>query len=88
MADSSVKDQPTVFTLENLRDLYGPNREGQQGMLDLIEASAKGAEVILPLEGGGAVRYVWDGEYLLHRADTKAAEVLRRDAERSVAKHG
>jgi hypothetical protein len=88
MADKTVSDQPTVYTLDTLRDLYGEEREAAQGMLDTIQAAAKGSEIVLPLEDGSGVRYVWDGSELLFRADTKPAEVLRRGAERSVAKHG
>jgi hypothetical protein len=92
MADKTVSDQPTMRTVSQLREEYGEDREGQQLMLDRIERTAKGAEIILPLENDDGtispVRYVHDGEGLLHRADLKPAEVLRRSAERSVAKHG
>lgn len=88
MADKSVSDQPTAYTLDSLREMYGEEREAAQRMLDTIQAAAKGSEIVLPLDDGSGVRYVWDGNDLLFRADTKPAEVLRRSADRSVAKHG
>lgn len=92
MADKTVSDQPTMRTVSQLRELPWENMEAAVYMLDRIEASAMGAEVMLPLENEDGsisrVRYVHDGEGLLHRADLKPAEVLRRSADRSVAKHG
>jgi hypothetical protein len=88
MADKSVSDQPTLYRLDQLRELPWENDEAAQGMLDTIQAAPKGSEVLLPLEDGSGVRYVWDGDELLFRSDTKPARVLRSAGERLVAKHG
>jgi len=86
MADRAFADQPSVYTNDLLRELS--DEEGHQAMCDTLEAAKEGAEMLLPLEDGTRVGYIYDGKELWHRRDTKAAQVLRRTAERQVAKHG
>lgn len=92
MADRTVADQPSVLTIYQLREqaaeLPAYEQDGPLGMLDEIERSAKGSEAVFTLEDDSPVRYVHDGNGMLFRADTKPAEVLRRSADRAVAKHG
>jgi len=86
MADSTVSDQPTVYTNDLLRELS--DEESHQAMCDTLEGAKEGAEMLLPLEDGTRVGYIYDGKELWHRRDTKAAQVLRNSAKRQVAKHG
>jgi len=76
-------DQPSVFTTSQLREL-DPESEGHQAMVDTCEAAVLGSEVLIPLTDGSHVGYIYDGQDLWHRRDTKAAQVLRNTAQRQV----
>lgn len=86
MTDRNFADQPTVYTTDLLRELS--EDEGHQAMCDTLESAREGAEMLLPLEDGSRVGYIYDGRELWHRRDTKAAQVLRNKAERQVVGRG
>lgn len=86
MADSRFSDQPSVYTTSQLRELS--DEDGHQAMCDTLEAAREGSEMLLPLEDGSRVGYIYDGRDLWHRRDTKAAQVLRNTAKRQVVGRG
>lgn len=89
MADKAISDQPTMRTVSQLRELPWDSKEAMDAMLDAVEGSMKGSEVMLPVEDDEGtvdyIPYVHDGEGLLHRGDLKPAKVLRAEGERLAA---
>lgn len=84
----TVDALPVSFSIGTLREALR-DRDLQIGMVDSIEKSREGTEVLLPIsedvtdDGEPQTHaYVWDGRHLLFRGDTKAAEMLRRKAKR------
>jgi len=92
MANPSVADQPSVYTMAQMKDLAARQEDGQPDFYQRmrIGKSQKGAIIVLPLidleNENAQVRYIFDGRDLWHRADTKAAQVLRRSTKQVVGR--
>lgn len=89
MADRTVADQPTVYTMDQLKDAVAPDDVYKRVQ---IGKSVKATEIVIPLidleDENAQVRYIFDGNDLWHRVDTKAAKVIRRTAKRQVVGRG
>jgi hypothetical protein len=78
---------PAAISIDRFREIVKSGNEGHEAIADQLAASKEGTEIILPsisedYEEEGAAAYVWDGSRLLHRADTQAAKMLMKNAER------
>lgn len=89
MANPAVADQPSVRTMQQMKDAAAPVDVYQRVQ---IGKAKKGTVIVLPLidleDENAQVRYLFDGGDLWHRADTKAAQAVRNTAKRQVKNRG